>query len=84
MIFWKKAEKNIKMSGGILFIISLAATVIFILRADEMNAISPEIFQSFNPLFVVALTFPVMGLFAWLNKKNMNHPYQRRLASEWL
>lgn len=33
------------------------------------NAISPEVFQSFNPLFIVALTFPVMGAFSWLAAK---------------
>jgi len=34
-----------------------------------MSPIAPEVFQSFNPLFIVALTFPVMAVFAWLNKK---------------
>ena len=34
------------------------------------NSIEPEIFQSFNPLFIVALTFPVMGIFSWLRNKN--------------
>jgi POT family proton-dependent oligopeptide transporter len=34
------------------------------------NPIAPEVFQSFNPLFIVALTFPVMGIFAWLRRKN--------------
>ncbi len=34
-----------------------------------LNSISPEVFQSFNPLFIVALTPLVMGIFSWLNKK---------------
>ncbi len=29
----------------------------------ENNSISPEVFQSFNPLFIVTLTFPVMAFF---------------------
>jgi POT family proton-dependent oligopeptide transporter len=33
---------------------------------SDKNSISPEIFQSFNPLFIVSLTFPVMAAFAWL------------------
>jgi POT family proton-dependent oligopeptide transporter len=37
---------------------------------DALNPISPEVFQSFNPLFIVVLTFPVMGIFAWLRKRN--------------
>ena len=36
----------------------------------ESNPISPEVFQSFNPLFIVALTPIVMGFFAFLSKKN--------------
>ena len=34
------------------------------------NAIEPEIFQQFNPYFVVFLTPVVVGLFAWLRSKN--------------
>jgi len=34
------------------------------------NPIAPEIFQSFNPLYIVALTFPIMAVFTWLRKKN--------------
>jgi POT family proton-dependent oligopeptide transporter len=36
--------------------------------SQSANAISPEVFQSFNPLFIVALTPLVMGVFAYLNK----------------
>jgi len=35
-----------------------------------VNKISPELFQSFNPIFVVFLTPLVLGFFAWLNKIN--------------
>jgi len=34
------------------------------------NLIAPEVFQSFNPLFIVALTFPVMAVFEYLRKRN--------------
>ena len=50
------------------------------IHAEQMNAISPEIFQSFNPLFVVALTFPVMGFFAWLNKKNIEPSVPKKIG----
>ena len=40
----------------------------FISNNDVSNAIAPEVFQSFNPLFIVALTTLVMGIFAMLNK----------------
>jgi proton-dependent oligopeptide transporter, POT family len=45
-----------------------------------MNPIAPEVFQSFNPLFVVSLTFPVMGFFAWLNKKNIEPSTPKKIG----
>jgi POT family proton-dependent oligopeptide transporter len=35
----------------------------------KQNSIGPEVFQSFNPLFIVALTPLVMGIFSWLQNK---------------
>ncbi|TNF42984.1 MAG: hypothetical protein EP313_00055 [Bacteroidetes bacterium] len=48
--------------------------------ANPLNSIEPEVFQSFNPLFIVALTFPVMGVFAWLNKKNIEPSTPRKIG----
>ncbi len=36
----------------------------------EGNPISPEIFQQFNPIFIVFLTPIIVGYFAWLQKRN--------------
>lgn len=44
------------------------------------NLISPEVFQSFNPLFIVALTPLVMGIFAWLNKKGKEPSSPRKIG----
>ncbi|MDT8400988.1 MAG: MFS transporter [Bacteroidales bacterium] len=41
----------------------------FVSGYGNLNPISPEVFQSFNPLFIVVLTFPVMGFFAWMRKR---------------
>ena len=35
----------------------------------SVNTITPEIFQSFNPIFIVFLTPVVIGIFGWLNRK---------------
>ncbi|MBM3304626.1 MAG: peptide MFS transporter [Candidatus Aminicenantes bacterium] len=45
-----------------------------------LNPIAPEIFQSFNPLFIVVLTFPVMGVFAWLRKRNQEPSTPRKIG----
>jgi len=47
---------------------------------DASNSIAPEVFQSFNPLFIVSLTFVVMAAFAWLNKKGMEPSTPKKIA----
>jgi POT family proton-dependent oligopeptide transporter len=80
LLFKKGVEKNIRIAGGLLFVAAIIMVYFKLVKAESMNAISPEIFQSFNPLFVVALTFPVMGLFAWLNKKNIEPSVPKKIG----
>jgi proton-dependent oligopeptide transporter, POT family len=76
----KNMETIFRISGGLLLTASLGIAYYKLVNAGSMNAISPEIFQSFNPLFVVALTFPVMGFFAWLNKKNIEPSVPKKIG----
>ena len=69
LLMGRNNSKNFKIIGAILTIAGGALSYYFYSQAKAQNAISPEIFQSFNPLFIVALTFPVMAFFNWLNKK---------------
>ncbi len=71
---------KVRLFGGFLFIAAFIFAYFRVVHAEPMNAISPEIFQSFNPLFVVALTFPVMGFFAWLNKKNIEPSVPKKIG----
>jgi POT family proton-dependent oligopeptide transporter len=51
---------------------TLAAVVVAWLRYSsfpEVNTYDPELFQSFNPLFIVFLTPAVLAAFAWLNAR---------------
>jgi proton-dependent oligopeptide transporter, POT family len=80
LLIKKGVEKNTRVIGVILFLASAVAIYFFLVKADLLNAISPEIFQSFNPLFVVALTFPVMGFFAWLNKRNIEPSVPKKIG----
>lgn len=52
-----------------MFVIFGATTYYFYTQAQASNDIQPEVFQSFNPLFIVSLTFLVMGIFTWLSDK---------------
>jgi proton-dependent oligopeptide transporter, POT family len=76
----KGIEMKTRIIGGLLFAVAFAIAYFKMANAGSMNAISPEIFQSFNPLFVVALTFPVMGFFAWLNKKNIEPSVPKKIG----
>lgn len=76
----KGVETRTRAFGGLLFVLAFIVAYYKFVYAEPMNAISPEIFQSFNPLFVVALTFPVMGFFALLNKKNIEPSVPKKIG----
>lgn len=73
----KPAEKALSLAaflgfGGLTYYIAKGYVT--------LNPIAPEIFQSFNPLFIVVLTFPVMGVFAWLRKRNQEPSTPRKIG----
>ena len=80
LLMGKKNTVNLKFAGAILTIAGGSLSYYFYSRGQAQNAISPEIFQSFNPLFIVALTFPVMGFFNWLNKKGLEPSTPRKIG----
>jgi len=82
-----------KISGGVILFLALLLATFYLAGFDptgllskisspfgEKNSISPEVFQSFNPLFIVALTFPVMGAFAWLSKKGIEPSTPKKIG----
>ena len=76
----KTSPVRTRLIGGALFASALIFGYFWLTRINDMNPIAPEVFQSFNPLFVVSLTFPVMGLFAWLNKKNIEPSTPKKIG----
>ena len=78
LIFRKKMTQ--RLIGAAMFLILGGLTYFFITQNNASNPIAPEVFQSFNPLFIVSLTFPVMGVFAWLNKKNMEPSAPKKIG----
>jgi proton-dependent oligopeptide transporter, POT family len=71
---------TIKLIGGSMFVILGGLTYYLVTKNNALNPIAPEVFQSFNPLFIVSLTFPVMGVFAWLNKKKMEPSAPKKIG----
>jgi len=66
----KKASLKLRTISGI---ISGAAIIILLIKVNlfsDRNSISPESFQSFNPLFILFLTPIIVAFFGWLNKRS--------------
>ena len=74
-------KKPLHKAIGLAMFVGLGGlTYYFVSGYGASNPIAPEIFQSFNPLFIVALTFPVMGVFAWLRGRNMEPSTPRKIG----
>ena len=58
-----------RIIGGLMFLVFGVVCYYFTTTYSSANPIGPEVFQSFNPLFIVALTPLIMGLFSWLADK---------------
>lgn len=78
LIFNRKS--SVKLLGAIMFLLLGYLTYNFIKGYADSNPIAPEVFQSFNPLFIVALTFPVMAVFSWLKKRNAEPTTPRKIG----
>jgi POT family proton-dependent oligopeptide transporter len=79
LMFARKQIRE-KVIGLIMFLVLGFLTYYQTTKFGSSNPISPEVFQSFNPLFIVALTFPVMGAFAWMNKRNIEPSTPKKIG----
>lgn len=68
-VFGKSSSPRSKLIGGIVAIVAAAAAVYRYTSVPSVNPIEPEIFQSFNPIFIVILTPIILGLFAMLRER---------------
>ncbi len=79
VLLFNKTKTN-KLIGVAMTLVFGALTYYFVSGFGKSNPIAPEVFQSFNPLFIVSLTFPVMGVFTWLRSKNMEPSTPRKIG----
>jgi len=68
-MFTKTASKGLKGLGALFTAGGLGYLAYNLFSLSDSNRIDPELFQAFNPMFVVFLTPVVVGYFSWLNKK---------------
>ncbi|MDA3821667.1 MAG: peptide MFS transporter [Bacteroidales bacterium] len=80
MLAGKNATSKSRIAGAAMVVVGGFFSVLFCTQAAESNAISPEVFQSFNPLFIVSLTFVVIGAFAWMNKKGIEPSTPKKIG----
>jgi POT family proton-dependent oligopeptide transporter len=69
LLVGKNRNRTSRMIGGAMLVIFGALTTYFVITNGEKNDISPEVFQTFNPLFIVSLSFVVLALFEWQRKR---------------
>ncbi len=65
----KKNKLNLRLLGGGLTVLGGILAAVFFSGYSPSNAIAPETFQQFNPLFIVFFTPVFLALFAKLGEK---------------
>ena len=78
--FGKDKTRNERLIGLAFFVAGSALAYSYIKSYQPENAIAPEIFQSFNPLFIVFIAPLVMSFFAWLNKKGIEPSTPKKIG----
>lgn len=76
----KKAKPLVRGIGAAVF---LGFGLLAFLRFQSYAAVNPfmpQMFQHFNPFFIVALTPLVIGIFAWMNKKGKEPSAPRKIG----
>ena len=76
----KASGKLARILGGVSFI---GFGVLAYLRYSgygTVNPFQPQMFQHFNPFFIVVLTPIVVGIFGWLNKKGKEPSAPRKIG----
>lgn len=80
VLLGKKRTTQARFIGAAMTVIGGGFAYWLYTMGETDNPIAPEIFQSFNPLFIVSLTFLVMGVFTWLNERGKEPSTPRKIG----
>ncbi|MDD5185035.1 MAG: MFS transporter, partial [Paludibacter sp.] len=80
LVFKSNLKLQTRLIGGVITLAAGALCYYFVSTYGPNNPIAPEVFQSFNPLFIVALTPLVMGFFSFLNKKGIEPSTPKKIG----
>ncbi len=70
LMLGKNPAKTRLIGASVIIVSAIVGYITISSLQPENNPISPEIFQQFNPIFIVFLTPVIVGFFAWLRKSN--------------
>ncbi len=76
----KEASLLSRSIGGLVTIGGATAAYYMYTTFAQSTPFSPELFQPFNPSFIVILTPIILGIFAWLNKRGKEPTAPRKIG----
>ncbi len=76
----KKSSTTTRLIGGISFLVFAAIAIYRFSNFSTSNPFTPQMFQHFNPFFIVVLTPFVIAFFGWLNKKGKEPSAPRKIG----
>lgn len=77
----KSSSMRTRMVSAAVFVGGAAIAYSFYSGFEETKNIEPEIFQSFNPIFIVVLTPIIVGFFTWLRKRGKEPSSPRKIGT---
>lgn len=79
-VFQSSSNKTRYISGGVLVAALIGIFCIYKNTPDPVSGIQPQIYQQFNPFYVVALTPFSVAIFSWLAKKKKEPSAPRKIG----
>jgi len=81
LMLGKGNSAKVRLSGAVIAAASVVVAYLTIRELQpEGNPISPEIFQQFNPIFIVFLTPVIVGYFSWLRKRGKEQSSPKKIG----
>lgn len=78
-LFQSKTGKG-RLGGLIVLIVGAIGAWLAYTTLPQPMSITPQIFQQFNPFFIIILTPVTVGLFSWLQKRNSEPSAPRKIG----
>ena len=79
--FFQSESKKTKTISGLVLLATIVGVAMFLFYTpNPVKGIQPQIYQQFNPFYVVALTPFSVALFGWLAKKDKEPSAPRKIG----